>query len=105
MSIRQYLEALPLNDLVHLKDADFYRNSSRAFTGSPRRHPYDKEKLLLIHEPDEDKQIIYEFLIRDITHVEAESTLADDQGKNLSQVKLWVQKGCWGMKSSPFEII
>ena len=63
MSVREYLAA-------EAYELQMYRSEppqdALAFIGSPRKHPYDDAKIILIVEPRDGTSAIYEFKTADI---------------------------------------
>ena len=103
MSIRKYLTTGPL-ELAPVVSQSAYARTSVAFTGVPRKHPYDKDRLLLITDPFSAHASFCEFRIADITHVEELSTLVDREGESVKTVRLWVRKKSWGLRYEPFRV-
>jgi len=104
MSVTKYLESLPLHTVdLSTKNKD-YRKECIPFIGSPRKHPYDSEKILLISEPFSSHTIFYEFLFKDILNIDDEPSIATENGENLTMVRVWVRKGSLGLQYQPFEV-
>lgn len=104
MSIRKYLSSLPLFDIVKYdNEADFIEKAV-SFKGSPRRHPYDSEKLILIANPFSSNTFFYEFLIKDIIRYDELPSIVDNGGETAPMVRIWVIKGSIGMEYIPFEV-
>jgi inorganic pyrophosphatase len=72
------------------------------FVGSPRRHPYDENKIILIMEPFSSSIFYYEFFISDINGVEELPSLVTNDGESLTMARLWVRKGGVGVRAFPF---
>ena len=104
MSIRKYLETLPLFEIERYNAYQDLSEECISFHGSPRKHPYDKEKMLLVLDPFSSNTVFYEFLIEDIKGVDAEPSIATENGDNLNMVRIWVKKGSLGLKYEPFEV-
>jgi hypothetical protein len=104
MSVLKYLETKPIFDLAKYEPHPDLERDCIAFVGAPRKHPYDEEKILLVIDPFSSHTAFYEFLIRDIRHVDKEPNIATDGGENLAMMKLWVGKGTRGVKILPFEV-
>ena len=82
MSFEKYLESKPFFEITKYSRHPDYSKDNVAFTGSPRKHPYDKKKLLLISDPF--------------------STNTSEEGDIVKLVKIWVKKGSLGLKYEPF---
>jgi|GEM_PF-1169128 len=74
------------------------------FIGSLRKHPYDRERCLLIADPAGQAPHIYEFRIADILFAEELPSSVDEGGASLMQVKIWVRRGSLGIHYEPFEV-
>lgn len=104
MSIKKYLESLPLHEIEKYDKKKNYSQSCIPFSGTPRKHPYDSEKLLLIHNPYSSDTVFYEFRFSDIKGVDDLPNLATESGESLKMVNVWVEKGSIGMRYEPFEV-
>jgi hypothetical protein len=104
MSIRKYLSTEPLNEIV--KYSTFADNSKEhvAFSGAPKKHPYDNEKIILILDPFSSHTLFYEFRIVDIVHVDELPQIATEGGESLKMVRIWVKKGSFGVRYEPFVV-
>jgi hypothetical protein len=54
------------------KDRKALRSTHVAFSGSPQRHPYDPEKIILVADPYSTHNFFYEFYKGDIAYVECQ---------------------------------
>lgn len=102
MSISTYLETAPLFEL------EKYRNAAHkdavAFVGSPRKHPYEDDKLILILDPRLDTPVILEFRVSDIAAAEEQPSAVTKDGAGINLVKLWIRRGAFGVAHHPFEV-
>ena len=106
MSVREYLAADPLHDIVRYRGN---ASDSVAFVGTLRKHPYDQEKCLLFTaEPDAEGQphdsAIYEFRVADVLGAEEMSATVDTQGKAMPRARLYIRKGAIAARYEPFEV-
>ncbi|MBT3273811.1 MAG: hypothetical protein HN368_11695 [Spirochaetales bacterium] len=104
MSIKQYLETSPIHDLTIYKSHINLEKEAVAFTGAPRKHPYDEEKLLLILDPFSSNTMFYEFNIENILHVDDMPNVTTEGGTTVNIVKIWIKRGALGMRYEPFEV-
>jgi len=104
MSSQTYLEAAPIHELTRYAGRGDYENEGVAFSGTARKHPYDKQKLLLVSPPFVSRRIIYEFRLSDIIHAENTSNLVSENGESLPTVTIWIRKGSFGVVMKPFEV-
>lgn len=85
------------------RNINFFENHV-AFVGTPKKHQYDKSKIVLVSDPFSDKKIFYEFSIDSIDMVEELGTISSQDGKNALQIRIWVKKGTIALKYEPFII-
>jgi len=72
------------------------------FSGSPRRHPYDSQKVILVADPYGSINLYYEFVTADVTYVEELPNLVNVEGEAIPMARLWVKRGSVGIQSIPF---
>ena len=104
LSESTWLETLPPHDLQKSDRREGASSAGIPFTGTPRRHPYDSERLLLVATPFSSPGILYEFRIRDILAVEEEPNLVTADGESIRMVRIWVRRGSLGLLMQPFEV-
>ena len=104
MSIRKLLDTAPLHDLIPSKSQGNYKKTCVAFSGAPRKHPYDQDKILLFTNPFTNNTKIFEFRIKDIGYIEELPNIGTDSGENLTTARVWVQRGSFGIRYEPFEV-
>jgi inorganic pyrophosphatase len=75
-----------------------------AFSGMPRKHPYDPEKLLLLADPFSTHAVFYEFNLADIGHVEELPNLGTESGESIRIARVWVKAGSFGLRYEPFRV-
>jgi len=97
-----YLEMLPLNSIA--KYAKGLPNDGVPFTGYPRVHPSEKDKLILVHDPLGNEPTVLEFKLEDILFVEEFPSAVTEAGEGIPMVKLWIKRGALGMILEPFEV-
>ena len=72
------------------------------FSGSPRKHPHDREKVILVADPFTPNTFYYEFKIRDIAFAEELSNLTTLEGESVAMARIWVKKKSVGIRCTPF---
>lgn len=97
-----YLESLPLSSIA--KYAKGKSNDGVPFTGYPRVHTSEKNKLILVNDPLGPEPTVLEFKLDDILYVEEVPSAVTEAGEGIPLVKLWVQRGAVGMILEPFEV-
>lgn len=73
-----------------------------AFSGSPQRHPYDREKIILVADPYSTHNFFYEFHKDDIAYVEELPSIVNLKGETVTMVRVWIKKMSIAMRCSPF---
>lgn len=73
-----------------------------AFSGSPQRHPYDPEKVVLFSDPYSSHTSYYEFGAKDISYLEELPSIVSPDGQAILMVRIWVQKFSLGLRCTPF---
>jgi hypothetical protein len=102
MSIVTYLETAPLSEVEKYHGGP--PKDAVSFSGAPRQHPFEKDKLILVREPLSDAPAILEFKLADIAYVEDLPSPVTEHGEGFRQVRLWVRKGAFGIMHEPFEV-
>ena len=72
------------------------------FYGSPRNHPYDDDKIILIADPYSCNTIYYEFKNCDIAFIEEKPHIVNLDGDDIATVIVWVLKNTIAIRSAPF---
>jgi inorganic pyrophosphatase len=78
------------------------RKTHVAFSGSPSKHPYDPQKIILVVDPFSSNTFYYEFKTDDITFAEALPSISIPDAEVISMVRIWVKKKSVGIRCSPF---
>jgi hypothetical protein len=107
MSIREYLESAPFFGIVKYGGHDAL--NAVAFVGTPRKHPYDQEKCLLLtarqaEHPGDGEASLIEFRMNDVLAIEELPSPVDESGTARSLAKLWVKRGAIAVRYEPFEV-
>ncbi|MDR1839037.1 MAG: hypothetical protein LBQ93_05565 [Treponema sp.] len=97
-----YLEMLPVSSIT--KYTKGHPGDGIPFTGYPRVHPSEKNKLILVYDPLGAEPVVLEFKLEDILFVEEVPSAVTEAGEGVPMVKLWVQRGAVGMILEPFEV-
>jgi inorganic pyrophosphatase len=84
------------------KSLKLLRQTHIAFTGSPRKHPYDPDRVILITDPYSRITSYYEFKTVDISYVEEMVNLVDMDGETVPMARIWVKKKSIGARASLF---
>lgn len=73
-----------------------------SFEGTPRKHPSDKTKVILLTDPFSEKNTFFEFSLSAIDYIEELETISSEDGKSAVRMRLWIKKGSVGLKYEPF---
>lgn len=102
MSATAFIEAVPLGELASYKSDPPL--DAVSFEGSPRKHPYDPGKVLLLVFSGPGDPRILEFRLDDVVCVDQLASRVDSQGHSLAVSKLWLRRGSFGVRLEPFEV-
>ncbi len=102
MGINTYLEAAPLYELTLYKGN--VPQSAIPFVGSPRKHPYEKDKLILVQPKEKTAPLVLEFKYSDLINVENHASHVSDNGETIYLVRIWIRRGAQGTVHMPFEV-
>jgi hypothetical protein len=80
------------------------RDSHIAFSGAPRKHPHDPDKVILISDPYSSNTFYYEFRTDDITYVEELPSMVNLDGETITMVRLWIKKMSIAVRCTPFMV-
>ncbi|MEN8211118.1 MAG: inorganic pyrophosphatase Ppa [Thermodesulfobacteriota bacterium] len=72
------------------------------FAGSPRKHPYEQTRVVLIADPFSENTFFYEFNIEDIAFAEELPNISNLKGDSVPMVRIWVKKKSVGLQCTPF---
>ncbi len=81
---------------------DFDKTKHIPFSGSPRKHPHDTTRVILIADPFSDNTFYYEFRAKDITVAEDLPSMTTLAGESVSMVRIWVKKQSIAIRCTPF---
>ncbi len=84
------------------KDILQLRAQNVSFSGSPRKHPYDPDKIILVADPYSTNTFYLEFSKQDIAFVEELPSIVDMEGCTITMMRLWIKKGSLAVRSTPF---
>ena len=84
------------------KDIKTLREANVGFTGTPQKHPFNDEKVILVVDPYSANNFYYEFDKKDLSYVEELPSVVDLEGNTFTMVRIWVKKMSVGVRCSPF---
>ncbi len=97
-------EAVSFQIQAYRKPKDFHalKHENVSFTGSPRKHPYDSDKIILVADPYSTNTFYFEFEKSDISYAEELPSVVNMEGNTVTMIRLWVKKGSIAIRSTPF---
>ncbi|WP_300459303.1 inorganic pyrophosphatase Ppa [Desulfobacula sp.] len=103
MSIINFLELKEKFELqTYGKPGNLDKTDHIPFSGSPRKHPYEKFRVILIADPFTDNTFYYEFRVKDIAFAEDLPSITNLKGESVSMVRIWVKKQSIAIRCTPF---
>ena len=84
------------------KNVHILKETHVSFSGSPKKHPYDTDKVILVADPFCTNTLYYEFNKDDISYLEELPNLVSMDGETITMVRIWVKKMSVGIRCSPF---
>ena len=81
-----------------------FRKTHVPFSGSPRKHPYDQDKVLLHTDPYSSFTTYYEFNTKDILYVQELPSIVNMDEETVTMVRVWVKKKSVGLRFTPFVV-
>ena len=103
---------MPLTHLLNIKDkfeiqtyrkpGNFDPKSHVPFSGSPKKHPHEPDKVILIVDPFSANTFFYEFKTMDIAFAEELPSMANMEGQSVPMARIWVRKKSVGVQCTPF---
>ncbi len=78
------------------------RKTHVSFSGSPKKHPYDPQRVILVVDPFSTNNLFYEFTKEDISYIEELPNIGNQEGETITMVRVWVKKMSVGIRCSPF---
>ena len=84
------------------KNVQTLRKTHVSFSGSPKKHPYDTNKVILVSDPFSTNTLYYDFNKDDISYLEELPNLVNLDGETITMVRIWVKKMSVGIRCSPF---
>ena len=101
LPVKEY-DTLEITKFKRPKDIESLKKNHVAFTGSPRKHPYDAHKVVLVSDPYSGNNHYYEFQINDIAFVEELANLSTMEEEIIPMVRIWVRKNSVAVRCIPF---
>ena len=84
------------------QDEQELRNTHVAFSGSPQKHPFNQDKVILVSDPYSTNTFYYEFNTGDISYVEELANIVNIDGVVIPMARVWVRRKSIAVRSTPF---
>ena len=104
MSFDSFLEKVKKFEVRPYNKKDTLSLTHVPFSGAPRRHPFEGDKLALVVDPFSTNTCYFEFSIADVEYVEKLPSLATPDGESIPMARVWVRKGSLAVRSTPFVV-
>ncbi len=104
MSLELLLYHSRTHEIIPYEKRKRLRASHVPFSGSPRAHAMDPNRLLLVADPFSTGSHYLEFSLSDVDFVERLPSLVTLEGESVTMVRVWVRKGSLGLRLSPFVV-
>ncbi len=104
MSFLQEAKKFEIQVYKRPKKLSELRETHAPFSGSPLKHPYDKERVVLVADPYGGNMFYYEFRAEDITYVEELPSITNIDGETVTMARVWVKKKSVGIQCTPFVV-
>lgn len=75
-----------------------------SFSGTPRKHPFDRDKVILVADPYSTQPFYWEFKKADISHLEELPNIVATDGQTYPMARIWVKKMSIAVRSTPFVV-
>jgi hypothetical protein len=102
MTATNFLESLPSNAIAKYSKGP--PKNGVPFTGYPRQHPVEKDKLILVYDPLGANPMVMEFKLGDVLFIEELHSAVTKTGEGIPLIKLWIRRGSRGVILEPFEV-
>ena len=102
MTISFFLEKVERFDLAPYEKRRGLSRTHVPFSGTPRRHPTDEARMVLLPDPLSSVVTYYEFALSDVEYAERLPNVVSLSGENCVMVRVWVKKGCVAVRSTCF---
>jgi inorganic pyrophosphatase len=98
-AVKFQIQAYKKPENIHL-----LKNTHVSFSGSPRKHPYDPDRVILVADPFSTNNFYYEFNKDDISYVEELPNIVNLDAETITMVRVWVKKLSLAIRCSPFVV-
>lgn len=103
-NVLQKTEKFEIERYKKPQDKKLLAKTHVSFSGSPQKHAYDPQKVLLVIDPYSASLSYCEFDKSDISYVEELPNIVDPDGEVMAMVRIWVKKMSIGVRCVPFVV-
>ncbi len=100
INILELKEKFEIQTYQNIKNLD--KEANIPFSGSPRKHPFDTSKVILVADPFTENTFYYEFKAKDIAGAEELSSITNLKGESIPMARIWVKKKSVAIQCTPF---
>ena len=105
MTIDKFIELKDNLELQkYVRSLEFDKKNCCSFYDSPKKHPHEKNRVILVTDPFSEHTFYYEFNMEDILSLEEQPSITNLEGESVSMVRLWVKKKSIGLQCTPFVV-
>ena len=87
---------------AYAKPGKMNREDHIPYSGSPRKHPHEPDRIILVADPFTPVTFYYEFRVKDIGFAEELPSITNLDGESVPMARIWVRKKSLGIRSIPF---
>ena len=84
------------------EDVEQLKKNSVSYTGSLVRHPYEKDRVVLISDPSSVNTEYFEFRTEDVSLMEKLPNITNLEGETITMARVWIKRHSVALKSIPF---
>lgn len=86
------------------KDVNTLRETHTPFSGTPKKHPHHKDRVILVTDPYNTISPYYELRAKDIGFVEELHNIVNIEGDTVLVARIWVKKKSVAIHCVPFMV-
>ena len=86
------------------RDTESLFKTHVSFSGTPRQHPYDSGKIILVADPYSANTFYWEFNKADVSYLEELPSVVAIDGQTYPMARIWVKKMSIAIRSTPFVV-
>ena len=103
-NIPQKLVRFEIQAYERPKGVENLRKAYVPFSGTPRTHPHNPKKIVLIADPYSTSSMFYEFKTDDVAFVEELPNIVNMEGEVVTMMRLWIKKKSIAVRCTPFVV-